>query len=271
VELPDGTIMMIDVRNARSDPVEADSDFVNPIQYLTNLRDEPRIFRYIQTHPDMDHMDGLQDLATAFRIINFWDTANTKPRPEEFGHGYREEDWNQYTQFHGSDSTKFRLRGITPIGLNGGSFPYSIYVLSPTQALTDEGNRIEDWNLLSYVVLIQYGRFKLLLGGDASDTSWEDIYGWALADTSVRHLIRNITIFKVSHHGATSSYCGSEMLDILGPKEIIISKRSSQDDSAYGSYYNWAGGADHMRLTSQGTILVAYNLQQNTISINQTR
>ncbi len=36
------------------------------------------IFRFILTHPDMDHMDGMKSLFDSFSILNFWDTANTK-------------------------------------------------------------------------------------------------------------------------------------------------------------------------------------------------
>lgn len=49
----------------------------NPISYLSNIG-VSTIFRYIQTHPDMDHMDGLQKLKDSFKIVNFWDTDNTQ-------------------------------------------------------------------------------------------------------------------------------------------------------------------------------------------------
>ena len=42
----------------------------NPIDYLKNLN-TGSIFRYIQTHPDMDHMDGIAALFKSFSVINF--------------------------------------------------------------------------------------------------------------------------------------------------------------------------------------------------------
>ena len=45
----------------------------NPIEYLNNINCN-YIFRYIQTHPDMDHMDGIKDLFDSFEVVNFWDT-----------------------------------------------------------------------------------------------------------------------------------------------------------------------------------------------------
>ena len=50
---------------------------VNPIEYLRN-HSINSVFRFILTHPDMDHMDGIEDFFEAFSPLNFWDTDNTK-------------------------------------------------------------------------------------------------------------------------------------------------------------------------------------------------
>ena len=42
---------------------------VNPISYMHN-QGIYRIFRYIQTHPDMDHMDGIKALFEIFKPLN---------------------------------------------------------------------------------------------------------------------------------------------------------------------------------------------------------
>ena len=41
----------------------------NPVEYIKRWHMSD-IFRYIQTHPDMDHMDGLKNLANSKLIIN---------------------------------------------------------------------------------------------------------------------------------------------------------------------------------------------------------
>jgi len=71
---------------------------VNPIEYLRGLG-VASIFRFILTHPDMDHMDGIYALFEQFAPVNFWDTNNAKEI--EFGEGapYREEDWLFYKAF----------------------------------------------------------------------------------------------------------------------------------------------------------------------------
>ncbi len=52
----------------------------NPIEYLQKIAVD-KIFRFILTHPDMDHLGGVRDLFNAFDVWNFWDTANTKEFP----------------------------------------------------------------------------------------------------------------------------------------------------------------------------------------------
>jgi len=262
LELPDDKVMVVDIRNARRKHSEANADCENPIRYLGKL---PRsdVFRYVQTHPDMDHMDGMSDLVGSYSITNFWDTENTKPKPEEFGYGFREEDWDAYQTLR--KNAKFRLRGTDPIGLaQGGSFPYNIYVVNPSKYLLDEGNESEDWNLLSYIILIEYEGLKILLGGDASDAAWESVYNWTTKNAEAEKLLSGVTIFKASHHGKNSSYCGTEILDLITPQKIVISKGSTDDESsAYGKYYNWSGGAKNMFLTSEGTIIADYHDVQN--------
>ena len=47
----------------------------DPIRYLES-KGLSSIWRFILTHPDMDHMDGIADFFAAFPPANFWDTAN---------------------------------------------------------------------------------------------------------------------------------------------------------------------------------------------------
>ncbi len=263
IELPDNTIMMVDLRNARNDS-SYNHDFENPIRYLRQLTSSQSIFRYAQTHPEMDHMDGLADLAANYSITNFWDTENKRKKPEEFSDEFREKDWDKYQELHKGNDTKFRYRSTSKIGLNNGEFNYNIYVLNPTEQSVSQGNEGEDWNLLSYIVLIEYQEFKLLLGGDASDDAWQNLYRWIVNNPDAKSLLSNITVFKASHHGRNSSYCGSELLDIMKPQKIVISKGSvPPDQSAYGKYYEYMRGAENLFLTSKGTVIAHYNDIEN--------
>lgn len=81
----------------------------NPIAYLRKMGIKS-IFRYIQTHPDMDHMDGLLNLYRSIPILNFWDTENIKKQYfDQNGKSgrYLKVDWDCYQELRkSSDNPK---------------------------------------------------------------------------------------------------------------------------------------------------------------------
>lgn len=263
IELPDGNTMVVDICNGNGSNTRLD----NPIAHLSRASS---IFRYVQTHPDMDHMDGLDALRRKLTITNFWDTRNTKPKPDftgPFAKG-NPEDWRAYQELR--QNAKFNMRDLQPITLqSGGELPYNLYVLHPTSAFADDANNQADWNLISYVILMQFRRFKLLLGGDASDSAWEDILKWAQQNSAARSLLANVHVFKVSHHGRWSSYCGADMLKLTNPRHIVISKGTVPgEQSAYGSYYNKVG-SERLWRTSQGRVVLTFDEAYSKATIQQ--
>ncbi len=78
---------------------------VNPISYMHD-HGISSIFRYIQTHPDMDHMDGITSLFEAFSPLNFWDTDNNKEMLNSSWAeaSYSKEDWEFYTRLRDAKS-----------------------------------------------------------------------------------------------------------------------------------------------------------------------
>lgn len=70
---------------------------VNPIEYLKE-RNINEVFRFILTHPDMDHMDGIRELFRQCSPVNFWDSNNNKviDWKRNPSSKYNEEDWKLY-------------------------------------------------------------------------------------------------------------------------------------------------------------------------------
>jgi competence protein ComEC len=266
IELPDGYLMMVDICNGGG----TNRPLTDPITYLYSLRPNPSLFRYVQTHPDMDHMDGLSLLERKCTIINFWDTANTKPRPD-FSSPYskgKPADWDAYQRLR--QKAKHYYRSLSPVTLQGGQrYPYDLYVLHPTPQAIAHANRSGDWNHAAYVLLLKFASFKALIAGDVDDDVWEELYNWASRNNIARDLVSNITVFKVSHHGRRSGYCGRNWLNLTNPREIVISKGSVPGEhSAYGNYYNYKNGAEHLWLTSQGDVICHYDSTSKKYSID---
>ena len=86
-----------------------DIPLTDPVDYyLQNWANEP-IFRYIQTHPDCDHLRGLDRLREEnIPTLNFWDTANTRKVTDFTGND--EAHWNEYQRLRLCSDTPRVLR-----------------------------------------------------------------------------------------------------------------------------------------------------------------
>jgi len=81
----------------------------NPVDYFQREFPGHPVFRYIQTHPDLDHMRGLVAMREhGIEIVNFWDTEHSKP--PEFKSRGDEAEWFAYQNLRNSSSNPRALR-----------------------------------------------------------------------------------------------------------------------------------------------------------------
>ena len=213
---------------------------VNPISYM---RDHgiSSIFRYIQTHPDMDHMGGVKALFKTFSPWNFWDTDNAKKIPSSSWDGspYSKEDWDFYKRLRDEkpqqDPKRLALLSgacgqFYNVGEDGSQGGDGLHVLAPTQDLVDAANKADDYNDCSYVLLYCEGKNRIVFGGDSHDDTWDYIiekYGDDVTD---------IDLLIAPHHGRKSgrSY---KFLDTLRPTLTFFGNASSEH-LAYDAWRN---------------------------------
>ena len=213
---------------------------VNPVTYMKS-HGISSIFRYIQTHPDMDHMDGIGALFDQFAPINFWDTNNRKViSSDSWNSGcYSQEDWKFYQTLRkgtvaGGPKRLALLAGaegkyfnVAADGRKGGD---GLYVLAPTQELLATANRTEEYNDCSYVILYCMGDRRIVFGGDSHDRTWEFILDEFSQD------VTNVDLLIAPHHGRKSgrSY---EFLDALRPSLTLFGNARSEH-LAYAAWNN---------------------------------
>ncbi len=205
----------------------------NPILYLQKFSIK-NIFRFIVTHPDMDHLDGIKDLFNNFSISNFWDTDNKKEISDKAGSGgYNMEDWKYYKQLR--DGKIQPCKRLTYFAGNSNEYyKYDdIHILSPTSQLLKDCNECENWNDSSYVILhtppkVGGGHWKILFAGDSEDSTWEHIL------ENYSDLVKDTDILFAPHHGRDSgrSY---DFLKIVNPKATLFGNASSKY-LAYSQY-----------------------------------
>jgi len=209
---------------------------VNPIEYMRHhgITD---VFRFILTHPDMDHMDGIKDFCEAFPPTNFWDTKNTCEKDWGNNTRYREEDWDFYSAIHdgrlnsgpkrltlhSGDHGQFYNRcGDGSIGGDG------ITILAPTPELVANANDTDDHNDASYVILYNSPAGRIIVAGDSHDETWDHIIAHH------KDLVENVDLLVAPHHGRHSDRDFS-FLDILRPKLTLFGNASSEH-LAYGAW-----------------------------------
>ena len=204
---------------------------VNPISYM-HEHNIGNIFRYIQTHPDMDHMDGIEVLFREFQPVNFWDTNNDKEMADSSWEGspYNWKDWEFYKNLRDTKPKTNPKRLALLAGAKGqywnraeGDTPGGdgIQVLAPTQDLINKANQGGDYNQCSYVLLYRTAGKSVVFGGDSHDETWEHIL------THNENDITNIDILIAPHHGRSSgrSY---EFLDVLKPTITFFGNARSE-------------------------------------------
>ena len=210
---------------------------VNPISYLTNHGIDS-VFRFILTHPDMDHMDGIKAFFDAFSPLNLWDTDNQESK--DFGEEtqYNEDDWDFYTNLRDTNPQSDPKR-LTIHSGEGGQFwnkegeeagGDGLHVLAPTKELVSGANECGDYNDCSYVLLYRTANKRIVFGGDSHDETWEHILQEHKAD------VTNVDLLIAPHHGRKSgrSY---DFLDTLKPKLTFFGNANSEH-LAYGA---WSG------------------------------
>jgi competence protein ComEC len=227
---------------------------VNPIEYLKQFNVNS-IFRYIQTHPDMDHLDGIKDFFDTFSPANMWDTNNKKEMDSFEGSQYSEIDWKFYKNLrNGLDSSTNRLTlfsdsyGIyfnrNAKGEPGGN---GLYILAPTKELIEEANETDEYNDCSYVILYKPANgHKIIIGGDSQDKTWDFILEKHEKD------VTNIDLLIAPHHGR-GSLNNYDFLDVLKPKVTFFGNANS----THLAYDKWNSRKLEKFTNNQGNCLIA--------------
>jgi beta-lactamase superfamily II metal-dependent hydrolase len=215
IEHPSDNLTMVDMGTTRrSNPV--DYYCRHFFTYSQGRRRPRQLFRFIATHPDMDHISGLAELFARVPVVNFWYVAPGVEKPGFDGSPYREEDWDAFQR--AVSGVGLSVNAISPkAGQAGRSWTGDgIHIWAPSpedERVAEETNRP---NLASYVLAIQYGRGLVVLGGDAEAATWQRLYekyAWPPGMT--------VTVIKAPHHGHDTAYF-EPILTAMRPRLTIL-------------------------------------------------
>lgn len=235
LEFPDGKTMLIDTPTGKSEVVESTlrADGRSTIDWL------------VATHPDADHIGGLDGIISSMDIGSIWaPEANSSTQT--------------YTRFLTSVSNKGM--GIEPAyagrqiatGEN-----YSIDILWPQQ-----GASYSEDNAYSVVIKVTYGQNTFLFTGDAP------------VEAQNSCVDGHVDVLKASHHGSASGMSGTlaakltPAIAVLSygensyghPAQVVLDALSSVGAQVYGTYVHGT-----VTVVSNGKDVTASTATEGTI------
>lgn len=231
---------LISSRGPESEEEYAYEYLNDPIEYFQDHIGDGHqdVWRFIATHPDMDHLSGLARLDDKVKITEFWDTFHKKTLsadqddwPERFDSG----DWKRYekirhgeTDHHyiqptkGTKTSTWREDDIDIL------HPSSAYIQQVNHRYADHSN--SEYNRLSYVLKVNTPAGAILLPGDIdSKEPWERVLKYAgdeLEDTRV---------LKAAHHGRQNGL-HKEAIQKMDPDYVILSVGKKNEHDAQPDY-----------------------------------
>ncbi len=201
IEFPKGKKMLIDGGGLYEDRFDMGKNVIAPLLWKKKVR---RIDTLVLTHPDPDHLKGLNFIASQFSIGQFWDNGfETQSEP--------------YLQL----KETLRQKRIETQSLNEETSPQiingvEVSVLNP-QAWNAMQRKIQnppDLNNTSLVLKLQFKNVSVLLTGDIG----KETEGLMLRKGSPLRA----NIIKVPHHGSSSS-SSPLFLEEVKPMYAILS------------------------------------------------
>lgn len=200
----------------------------NPIDYCHSIGIRS-LHRFILTHPDMDHMDGLKNLYEKVPFRNFWD-CGIRREPPTFNSGpYLKSNWDFYQKI-----LRNSVEGLTLVsprsndkgqfwnqddsGKDGGDY---LSIVAPHDSLVSQANSSGDINDGSYVIVYHSAFGKIVFAGDSDDNTWEHI----LEHHSNK--VQNAAVLIAPHHGRDSNR-NWDFLDVINPKLTLLGNAKSE-------------------------------------------
>lgn len=223
----DGQSMLIDA---------GDNTMGTKVQLYLQKQNIKKLDYLIGTHPDADHIGGLDVIITKFECDTIF-MPDVEKDTQTYNDVVEAIDRKGYQYLEPDVGERFTLgdASITVIA------PNSIY---------------EDMNNASIGILIEHGENSFLFTGDAEEEAEYDMLN--------NGLDLNADVYKVGHHGSSSSTC-REFLKAIDPDYAVISCGAEND---YGHPHSETlnklreQGIQVFRTDEQGTIVAVSDGQK---------
>ncbi len=199
---PDNTVMLFDC-NLTSENKDNILDFLD--KHIPIKNDKKEIDIFANSHRDIDHLRGLKEINTMFKVKSIWDSGQS-------GSGTDNSDYKYYMQLRRSLKAEKTDNLFVPVPTNvpivsfGGA---EVYCLAAEADFIENSEnekvmaaKIQHTN--SMVLLIIYAGRKMLMTGDSDWKSWKEGIVPNFSDFFYNY--QNADILIASHHGSRSFF-----------------------------------------------------------------
>jgi len=202
------------------------------ISELQAASKEKGMLRFISTHPDQDHISGIELLPNRFVLPNFYVVKNSAVKPDETT------SFKKYCEYRDSESAYYIHKGCSRRWMNESNDERKsagINVLWPDtsnpvfQSALKECNSGVAYNNVSAVfryAIVEGASFLWL--GDLETQYMEDIFKYVP--------LQKTTVVFAAHHGRKSGKIPNSWLEKLDPQIIVIGEAPSRELHYYTGY-----------------------------------
>lgn len=210
-----------------------DTNKVRIVNELKRESEDKRVIRFISTHPDDDHIRGLDYLDTQMNILNFYCVKNKATKADETT------DFKKYCELRDSDKKSFYIeKGCTRKWMN----------------LDDDERKNSGIDILWPILSNEYFKDELIIVEKGENTNnispileyrlqegatilWMgDLETDFMGNIKDKLDLPKVNILFAPHHGRASGTIPTTLLDAINPDIIIIGEANSEHLNYYDGY-----------------------------------
>ena len=206
------------------------------------------ITRFISTHPDEDHISGLDEYDEKFDIQNFYCVKNEVTKDGEESNGFKTykslRDGDKCFNLHKGCTRKWLNEADEDRGSAGIRCLWPITSNSQYKTALENAKNGDGLNNISPVIEYDVNGFSFLWMGDM-ETAMQKEFEKTLSD-------HKVTIVFAPHHGRKSGHIPIELMQKLSPRLVVVGEAPADELD----YYK---GQNTLTQNSAGDILFETN------------
>lgn len=209
-----------------------DDDREDIVQQLEDQRADKNVTRFISTHPDDDHIRGLEYLDDHLKILNFYCVKNGATKDDDA------DDFTRYCELRDSDKAFYLFKGCSRRWINESNEERKssginiLWPITDNEHFKDALQKAADGespNNISPIIKYSFqDGVTMLWMGDLESDFMEDIED----DLD----LPKVDILFAPHHGRDSGRVPQGLLEDLSPEIVIIGEAPAEHLNYYGDY-----------------------------------